>query len=246
MAAENRVDIRASRYYIPEPALARFVFGDSRFAWFWLIVRLYVGYQWLSAGWEKLFGFSINYDSFGQPFKGGAWVFNNHTGAAIQGFVTGALAKSAWPFPDVYGWYAWFLQHVVLPNAATFAYIITFGELLVGLALILGFLTGIAAFFGVVINVNYLLAGTVSTNPGLVILGSLLMLAWRIAGYYGLDHWVLPLLGTPWSASQIRRRRARDEAFKEKEPLPPAQQVTPEPQPVDQTRTVDETRVISE
>jgi hypothetical protein len=118
--------------------------------------------------------------------------------------------------------------------------------LLVGLALILGFLTGIAAFFGVVMNVNYLLAGTISTNPGLAILGSLLMLAWRIAGYYGLDHWVLPLLGTPWSASQIRRRRARDEAFKEKEPLPPAQQVTPEPQPVDQTRTVDETRVISE
>jgi hypothetical protein len=89
MAAENQVGIRASRYYIPEPALARFLFGDTRMAWFWLIVRLYVGYQWLAAGWEKLFGFSINYDSFGQAVKGGAWVFNNHTGAAIQGFAKG-------------------------------------------------------------------------------------------------------------------------------------------------------------
>ena len=188
MAVGNRIEIRASRYYIPEPGLARFLFGDTRFAWFWLIVRLYVGYQWLIQGWEKLFGFSINYDSFGQSAKGGAWVFNNHTGAAIQGFVNGALAKANGPFPDVSSWYAWFLQHVVLPNSATFAYVITFGEVLVGLALILGFLTGIAAFFGVVMNVNYLLAGAVSTNPVLAILGSLLMLAWRIAGYYGLDH----------------------------------------------------------
>jgi thiosulfate dehydrogenase [quinone] large subunit len=25
-----------------------------------------------------------------------------------------------------------------------------------------------------------------------------LMLAWRVAGYYGLDRYLLPLLGTPW------------------------------------------------
>ncbi len=239
MAVDNRVEMRASRYYIPEPGLARFLFGDTRFAWFWLIVRLYVGYQWLAAGWEKLFGFSINYDSFGQPIKGGAWVFNNHTGAAIQGFVKGALTKTSGPFPDVYGWYAWFLQHVVLPNSATFAYIITFGEVLVGLALILGFLTGIAAFFGIVMNVNYLLAGTVSTNPVLAILGSLIMLAWRIAGYYGLDHWLLPLLGTPWSEGQLRRRRARVEAAR-KPPLPVEATPEPESQPVDETRVTSE------
>jgi len=239
MAVDNQVGIRASRFYIPEPALARFLFGDTRMAWFWLIVRLYVGYQWLAAGWEKLFGFSINYDSFGQTVKGGAWVFNNHTGAAIQGFAKGALAKSNGPFPDVSSWYAWFLQHIVLPNSVAFAYIITFGELLVGLALILGFLTGIAAFFGVIMNVNYLLAGAVSTNPVLAILGSLIMLAWRIAGYYGLDHWLLPLLGTPWSEGQLRKRRTVDEA--PKEPLPPAR-VTPE----SESQPVDETRVISE
>jgi thiosulfate dehydrogenase [quinone] large subunit len=242
MAVRNQTDLRASRYYIPEPALARFLFGDTRFAWFWLIVRLYVGYEWLTAGWEKLSGVSINYDSFGQHVNGGAWVFNDNAGAAIQGFVKGAIAKANGPFPDVSGWYAWFLQHVVLPNSVTFAYIITFGELLVGLALILGFLTGIAAFFGVVMNVNYLLAGAVSTNPILAILGSLIMLAWRIAGYWGLDHWVLRWLGTPWSEGQLRRR-LRNRTVNEAPPesLPP-QQVTPTPVP----QPVDETRVTSE
>jgi thiosulfate dehydrogenase [quinone] large subunit len=24
------------------------------------------------------------------------------------------------------------------------------------------------------------------------------MLAWKVAGYYGLDRFLLPLLGTPW------------------------------------------------
>ncbi len=242
MAVRSQTDLRASRYYIPEPALARFLFGDTRFAWFWLIVRLYVGYQWLAAGWEKLFGVSINYDSFGQHVNGGAWVFNNHAGAAIQGFVMGALTKANGPLPNVSGWYASFLQHVVLPNPVTFAYIITFGELLVGLALILGFLTGIAAFFGVVMNVNYLLAGAISTNPILAILGSLIMLAWRIAGYWGLDHWLLPLLGTPWSEGQLRRRlRSRGVNEASPEHLPPQQEAsTPVSQPVNETQVTSE------
>jgi len=34
---------------IPEPAVTRFLFADTRMAWLWLIVRLYVGYEWLTA-----------------------------------------------------------------------------------------------------------------------------------------------------------------------------------------------------
>lgn len=189
---------------IPEPPIARFLFADSRIAWLWLIVRLYVGYEWLSAGWEKLTGTSIALDSFGQAQKGGAWVFTNHDGAAITGFVNGALKQATGAHPAVQGWYAAFLQNFVLPNSAVFAYMVTFGEVLVGIALILGILTGIAAFFGVFMNLNYLLAGTVSTNPILGFLALFVILAWRIAGYYGGDRWLLPLIGTPWTGSLIK------------------------------------------
>jgi thiosulfate dehydrogenase [quinone] large subunit len=186
--------------HIPEPPIARFLFADTRMAWFWLIVRLYVGYQWLTAGLEKLTGHDYAIGStFGQAVKGGTWVFSNQDGAAIKGFVMGALAQVGGPHPAVQGWYAWFLQNAVLPNAAFFAYLVTFGEILVGLGLIFGILTGIAAFFGVFMNFNYLLAGTVSTNPLLGFLALFLVLAWRIAGYYGVDRWLLPLLGTPWT-----------------------------------------------
>lgn len=192
---------------IGEPPLARFLFADTRMAWVWLIVRLYVGYEWLIAGLDKMFGRSFEIGaSFGQTAQGGAWVFSGHDGVAIQGFVAGALAKVGGAHPSVQDWYGWFLQHLVLPNAGLFAYLVTFGEVLVGIGLIVGCLTGIAAFFGLFMNLNYLLAGTVSTNPILGVLALALVLAWRIAGYYGVDRYLLPILGTPWTGSLAEKK----------------------------------------
>src|SRR5438874_146546 len=74
-----------------------------------------------------------------------------------------------------------------------------------GIGLILGILTGIAAFFGVFMNMNFLLSGAVSINPIIGGLAIFLVLAWRVAGYYGFDRWLLPLLGTPWTGSLTRK-----------------------------------------
>ncbi|HYM51721.1 MAG TPA: DoxX family protein [Candidatus Limnocylindrales bacterium] len=183
---------------IPEPPLARFLFADTRMAWLWLIVRLYLGYEWLTAGWEKMTGTSINITSFGKSV-GGAWVFGPNDGAAIAGFAKHAASLSTGAHPAVQSWYANFLTSFVVPNSTFFAYVVTFGEVLVGLGLIVGALTGIAAFFGIVMNLNYLLAGAVSTNPILGVLALFVILAWRIAGYYGVDRYLLPYLGTPWT-----------------------------------------------
>ena len=65
-------------------------------------------------------------------------------------------------------------------------------------ACILGILTGFAAFFGALMNMSFLLAGSASTNPVLFTLAIGLILAWKVAGYYGVDRWLLPMLGTPW------------------------------------------------
>lgn len=168
---------------ILEPPFAKFLFADTRMSWLWLIVRVYVGWQWLHAGWEKL----------QNPVWAGA-----KAGTALTGFLTAALQKTSGAHPDVQGWYASFLQNLALPHTVAFSYIVAYGELLVGVALILGILTGIAAFFATFMNLNYLFAGTVSINPLLGLLGLLLILAWRTAGWYGADRYLLPALGTPW------------------------------------------------
>jgi thiosulfate dehydrogenase [quinone] large subunit len=175
---------------IPDPPLARFLFADRRMAPFWLIVRLYVGWQWLSAGWDKL--------------TGTGWV-GAKAGTAMGGFVAGALKQSSGAHANVQPYYAWFLQHLVQPHLAFWGYAITAGEILVGLGLIVGLFTGIAAFFGGLMNANYLLAGTVSTNPALFILATGLVLAWKVAGLLGLDRVALPLLGVPGAPGKLLR-----------------------------------------
>lgn len=187
---------------IPEPPVARFLFGDTRMAVVWLIVRLYVAYEWFTAGWEKLTGTSINITTFGQK-TGSPWVFNNLPAnkQVMYFFATSAAKGATGAHPAVQQWYANFLTTFVAPHAILWSYLITFGELAVGLGLAVGCLTGIDAFFGLVMNFNYLLAGAVSTNPILGFLALFLILAWRIAGYCGVDRYLLPLLGTPWTGS---------------------------------------------
>jgi thiosulfate dehydrogenase [quinone] large subunit len=84
-----------------------------------------------------------------------------------------------------------------------FAKLVTAGEILIGIGLILGIFTGIAAFFGGFMNWNFMMAGTASTNPVLFTISILLILAWKTAGWIGLDRWILPALGTPWQPGRL-------------------------------------------
>ena len=150
-----------------------FIFTDTRTSFLWLVVRLYLGWTWLEAGIEK--------------FNSPAWT-GSAAGSAVKGFLLGALKKTTGDHPDVQSWYAWFINHAVLPHATLFSYLVTYGEILVGIALILGLFTALASFFGAFMNMNYLLAGTVSVNPILLILAILLLVAHKIAGHIGLDY----------------------------------------------------------
>jgi thiosulfate dehydrogenase [quinone] large subunit len=161
-----------NNHLVKQSSFAYFWTSNPKLAPFWFIVRLYLGWEWLSAGWEKVMN----------P----AW-FGANAGSAIQGFVQGALAKTGGVHPDVQWWYASFLQHAVLPHSLVWANFVAIGEVLVGLGLIVGFLTAAAAFFGFLMNLDYLLAGTVSVNPIMLVLALGIMLAHRISGLWGLD-----------------------------------------------------------
>ena len=40
--------------HVPENPVSHFLFNSTRSAWIWLIVRLYLGWKWLDAGWHKI------------------------------------------------------------------------------------------------------------------------------------------------------------------------------------------------
>ena len=136
------------------------------------IIRVYWGYSWVSAAIGK---FTNGFDA--------------------SGFLTYAAANPVMMNDQpVFGLYHKFLESVALPNAELFSIIIPIGELLVGLGLILGCLTTYAAFFGMVMNFSFLMAGTVSHNPTDILMGVFIAAAGLNAGKYGLDRWVIPYL----------------------------------------------------
>jgi thiosulfate dehydrogenase (quinone) large subunit len=169
---------------IPEPPLAHTLFSTTKFAWLWLILRLFLGYEWIEAGLHKI-----------QDPK---WV---STGEALKGFWANAvkIPETGRP-PITYDWYRTFIQFMLDNQAYTwFAKLVAYGEFLIGVALIVGAFVGIAAFFGAFLNWNFIMAGSASTNGLLFAFAVALMLAWKVAGWYGLDRYLLPKIGVPWA-----------------------------------------------
>jgi thiosulfate dehydrogenase [quinone] large subunit len=174
-------------HVIQDPAFVNTLLNDTRFAWLWLVVRVWLGYKWIDAGLHKV--------------TSPAWVGG---GEALKGFWTGAVAIPEGGRPAIaFDWYRSFIQFLLDAQAYTwFAKLVAFGELIVGIALIIGLFTGFAAFFGAFMNWNFMMAGAASTNPLLFVAALGIMFAWKIAGYIGLDYYLLPAIGTPWGERQ--------------------------------------------
>ena len=75
----------------------------------WTVLRIWLGVQWLTAGWGKITG-----------------------GFEVNGFLQGAIAKAGGEAPIVQGWYAGFLENFAVPNAGLFNVLVPWGEFLIG------------------------------------------------------------------------------------------------------------------
>lgn len=187
--------------HVDDPRLWKLATGNAYYAILWMPLRFYAGRYWLSAGENKL--------------REDAWMGG---GTALRDYWTRAVEVQPEGNPAItYPWYRDFIQYM-LDNSwySWFAKVVAIGETLVGIALILGAFAGIAAFFGIFMNFNYMLAGSSSANPILFLCGLLLVLGWKVAGFWGLDRWLLPMFGAPWKAETVvvpspgvRRERER-------------------------------------
>jgi thiosulfate dehydrogenase (quinone) large subunit len=134
------------------------------------ILRLYLGWQWLHAGWGKIS--SGTFDA--------------------TGFLYGAVKNMSGEHPSVQPWWGNFLKEVALPYVDLFNVLVPWGEFFVGLGLILGIFTSFSILMGLTMNFAYMFSGTTSTNPQMVLIGIFILIAGVNAGKIGLDHWFIP------------------------------------------------------
>lgn len=147
-------------------------FRENKYAsMFLLIIRLYLGYEWVVAGWEKITG---GFDAYG--------------------FLKGSVEKAGGDHPAVAVWWASFLDGFAIPNVGLFNFLIPWGEFLVGLALIVGCFTTFAALMGAAMNFAFMFSGTTSTNPLMALLTFFILVAGYNAGKLGCDYWVIPMI----------------------------------------------------
>ena len=141
-----------------------------------LPLRLWLGWGWLTSGYHKLLN----------P----AWI---ETGEALKGFWARAVLVTDGKGAITYDWYRSFIQFMLDAQAHTwFAKMVAIGETMVGVTLIIGAFVGVAAFFGALMNWNFMMAGTASTNPMFLLISIFLILGWRISGHLGADYYILP------------------------------------------------------
>lgn len=176
-----------------DPGFITMIFSNTWLAPLWLVARVYLGYQWLLAGSHKVWGAD-------------RWIARpGPDGLSLKAFWDRASAIPEKGAPPIkYDWYRDFLTYMS-DNGwyHWFSWVIGCGEVAVGVLLIVGAFTGLAALAGAAMNFNFMLAGSASTNPVLFILAVLILLGWKVAGWMGVDRWLLPALGTPWEPGPV-------------------------------------------
>lgn len=174
---------------IETPSFISFLFKDKRASILWLAVRVWFGWQWIEAGLDKL----------GNP----AWM---QTGEAVNGFWTRAVQVPAEGRPLIaYDWYRGFIQSMLDSGSYVwFAKLVAVGELLTGIALIAGLFIGLTAFVAGFMDWNYIMAGSASVNGVWITIAFMLIAAWKIAGYLGVDYYLLPRLAELWTPAKAK------------------------------------------
>jgi NADH:ubiquinone reductase (H+-translocating) len=152
---------------------------------FWLVpIRLFLGYSWIREGINK-----INEDWLNTAILSG---LNTGTDATTSASVTFPIISAHTP-----GWYAWFASHFVIPNAVFFQTMIVLTEIALGLALISGTFTFIAAIASIGLNINFILSTGMYPYDYWYIAAALCLLG-GAGRAFGLDYYIMPYLMKQW------------------------------------------------
>ena len=103
------------------------------------------------------------------------------------------------------GLYTWLMDSLVSKAPFFFQVLIVLAEVLVGLALVGGLFTAVAAVVSIGLSIMFLLGAMAGKEILWYIAVSLIMIGGAGRGF-GLDHWVMPWLQKWWNGTRLAQR----------------------------------------
>jgi thiosulfate dehydrogenase (quinone) large subunit len=132
----------------------------------WTAMRVWLGIMWIQAGVSKLWGAE-------NP------AFLHNSGAGVAGFAAHGV--------PAYTWWGSFLHSFVVPNAGWIAVLVAVAEFAIGVALVLGLFTRVAALGSLALLFTYVMSGTASVCAFYALFAIVILTMWRTSGWIGLD-----------------------------------------------------------
>jgi thiosulfate dehydrogenase [quinone] large subunit len=132
----------------------------------WTAMRVWLGIMWIQAGAGKLWGA----ENAG---------FLHNSGAAVAGFAAHGV--------PAYSWWGSFLHGFVVPNAPWIAVLIAVSEFAIGIALVAGLFTRIAAVSSLALLFTYVMSGTASVCAFYALFAIVILVMWRTSSWLGVD-----------------------------------------------------------
>jgi thiosulfate dehydrogenase [quinone] large subunit len=132
----------------------------------WTAMRVWLGVMWIQAGSAKLWG-----------AEAAGFIRNN--GAGVAGFATHGT--------PAYSWWGSFLHSFVVPNAGAIGVLVAVGEFAIGVALVAGLFTRIAALGSLALLFTYVMSGTASVCAFYAAIAIVILVMWRTASWIGAD-----------------------------------------------------------
>jgi thiosulfate dehydrogenase [quinone] large subunit len=158
--------------YLGEPAQRRnlhvweWLKGSKLMALIWTAMRVWLGVMWIQAGAAKLWGAE-------NP------AFLHHHGAGVAGFAAHGT--------PAYTWWGHILHNFVVPNSGWIAISVAVAEWVIGLALVSGLFTRIAALASLGLLFTYVMSGTASVCAFYALFAIVILTMWRTSSWLGVD-----------------------------------------------------------
>ena len=132
----------------------------------WTAMRVWLGVMWIQAGSAKIWG-----------AEAAGFLHNN--GAGVAGFAAHGT--------PAYTWWGSFLHGFVVPNAGALGVLIAVAEFSIGVALVAGLFTRVAALGSLALLFTYVMSGTASVCAFYALFAVVILVMWRTSSWIGID-----------------------------------------------------------